>query len=152
MLIDDGLRIVGLLHHWFQSQCFTTKSMIKKHLEVMQYSRYLHEVGAKVIEDKNDNLVCIVCMNCIEETHQVRVPCNCNNLFHKECLDVLVDQGKDTCPLCRSKLLLAINQEYGEDDPWRFERIIYLFGDDFEFLGYQSFIFLVLQINFDLIS
>ncbi|XP_047982584.1 brassinosteroid-responsive RING protein 1-like [Salvia hispanica] len=48
---------------------------------------------------------CSICLECIEERDEVRELCNCRHLFHRECLDTWIDEGRVTCPLCRSMLL-----------------------------------------------
>ncbi|KAM1788436.1 hypothetical protein ACFX11_038728 [Malus domestica] len=50
---------------------------------------------------------CNICLECIERSHDVREPCNCDHVFHRQCLDSWVDQGQVTCPLCRSPLFPA---------------------------------------------
>ncbi|GMN44291.1 hypothetical protein TIFTF001_013489 [Ficus carica] len=112
---------------------------VKKQLPVMPYKTILEKNGEVYDEDKG--CVCIICLNRTEGSHEVRVPFNCCHVFHRECLDVWVDQGHGTCPLCRSKLLPTQNHHHdfhdnhdqADRDPWRRERMIYLFGDDFLF-------------------
>lgn len=115
---------------------FFLAESIKKQLPVMPYSSFVDKSGTRS-SSVTEGVMCIVCMNRIEATQEVRVPFNCYHVFHRECLDVWVDQGHPTCPLCRSKLLPRSqdhDQEFGsEGDPWRRERMLYLFGDDYLF-------------------
>jgi RING-H2 zinc finger protein RHA1 len=81
--------------------------------------------------------VCVVCMNNMDSGDEVRELCNCCHVFHKECLDVWIGQGQGTCPLCRSNLSPVRREELGVlgvDDPWRMERMVYLFGEDYVFM------------------
>ncbi|BFG23607.1 hypothetical protein CerSpe_098810 [Prunus speciosa] len=118
---------------------------VKNQLPVVQYRDFLKiKTGqpAEAEDDSNNNdHMCIVCMNSMEGSQGIRKLCNCSHAFHKECLDVWIDEGQLTCPLCRSNLLpnstLKSNhhhhhKEMGEfgEDPWRAERMIYLFGED----------------------
>ncbi|EEF47066.1 protein binding protein, putative [Ricinus communis] len=75
---------------------------------------------------------CAICLSCIDKRQEIRLPGNCSHLFHRECMDEWVDHGHGTCPLCRLKLLPAQNGK----DPWREERIAYLFGEDWELDGF----------------
>lgn len=79
---------------------------------------------------------CIICLSKVEERQEVRVLSNCCHVFHRECLDVWVDQGQGTCPLCRSKLLPSNNgQDQKDGDHWRRERMVYLFGEEYYLFG-----------------
>ncbi|KAL3655669.1 hypothetical protein CASFOL_000065 [Castilleja foliolosa] len=51
------------------------------------------------------NVLCSICLDCIQSVDYVRDLYNCTHLFHTECLDNWVDEGQVTCPLCRSMLL-----------------------------------------------
>ncbi|PIM98404.1 hypothetical protein CDL12_29118 [Handroanthus impetiginosus] len=73
---------------------------------------------------------CAVCLNTIEEWDMVRELGNCKHKFHAHCLDSWMDEGKETCPICRAKLMPGHGEEMGKD-PWRSQRMIYLFGEDF---------------------
>ncbi|PON83675.1 43kDa postsynaptic protein [Trema orientale] len=121
---------------------------IKKQLPAMSYSSFVEKSSTRALSSSSssssgsaDGVNCIVCMNGIDGRQEVRVPFNCRHVFHRECLDAWVDQGQATCPLCRSKLLPSTSQnhddhqnEFGsEGDPWRKERMVYLFGDDYLF-------------------
>ncbi|KAL5567658.1 hypothetical protein UlMin_024233 [Ulmus minor] len=114
--------------------CFTSES-IKKKLPLMSYTTFLQQKTSNNNNSykANNCCVCIVCMNQIEARHEVRVLSNCCHLFHGDCLDAWIDQGHGICPLCRSKLLPSRQEELGspEQDPWRMERMIYLFGEDY---------------------
>ncbi|KAK4743611.1 hypothetical protein SAY87_009923 [Trapa incisa] len=75
--------------------------------------------------------VCVVCMNAVDAKEEIRQLSNCRHVFHADCLDRWIDEGHVTCPLCRSKLLPPPPPEADDDhDPWRMERMIYLFGED----------------------
>ncbi|KAF8379902.1 hypothetical protein HHK36_027367 [Tetracentron sinense] len=97
---------------------------IKKMLPVIEYSRILERY--EICED--EELVCVVCLDCLERRHEIRELSNCSHVFHRECLDKWVDQGQVACPLCRSKLLPTQGEEI--KDPWMLERIAYLFGEE----------------------
>ncbi|KAB2596882.1 E3 ubiquitin-protein ligase RHA2A-like [Pyrus ussuriensis x Pyrus communis] len=83
---------------------------------------------------------CIVCTDKVEGGQRVRELSNCSHVFHKECLDAWIDEGQFTCPLCRSNLLpkkCTTPEPKGHErelDSWRAERMIYLFGDDYQFM------------------
>ncbi|KAL3754267.1 hypothetical protein ACJRO7_001495 [Eucalyptus globulus] len=91
--------------------------------------------GSLDFRTDTDSGVCTVCMNCLQESDQVRELCYCAHAFHLECLDAWIDQGHDTCPICRAKLWSGPPEEPrdGGADPWRAERMVYLFGEDLEF-------------------
>ncbi|GMY07627.1 E3 ubiquitin-protein ligase RHA1B-like [Fagus crenata] len=102
---------------------------IKKQLPITEYGDFLKRRGGCNAEDS----VCVVCLNYMKESDGVRELCNCSHVFHKECLDVWIGQGQVTCPLCRSKLSPSQREEPGlGGDPWRMERLNYLFGEDYD--------------------
>ncbi|XWS61422.1 hypothetical protein CRYUN_Cryun07bG0124600 [Craigia yunnanensis] len=105
---------------------------VKNQLPVTQYSCFINRRSGAC---DADDPTCIVCMNCIERSHEVRELSSCSHVFHRDCLDSWIDHGNITCPLCKSKLLPAQgnNSRFGSD-PWRRERMIYLFGED-EMMG-----------------
>ncbi|KAK4431255.1 E3 ubiquitin-protein ligase ATL41 [Sesamum alatum] len=106
-----------------------TKS-IKDHLPIRQYSMLKSKLQAH--DDVND-ACCAVCLSSIEGWHKVRELGNCVHAFHVDCLDAWADQGRETCPVCRAKLLHRHGQEElmrPGNDPWRSERMVYLFGED----------------------
>ncbi|EXB78379.1 RING-H2 finger protein ATL1 [Morus notabilis] len=118
---------------------------IKKQLPATPYRSFLERNrSGKAHHDHEDDdhhkgsVNCIICLDRIEESDEVRVPLSCCHVFHRECLDVWIDQGQGTCPLCRSKLLSSKNHHHhhdnhDQDDQWRRERLIYLSGEDFLF-------------------
>ena len=102
---------------------------IKEQLAVEEYS-YLAE-RLKVELDRED--ICVVCFEKLEASHKIRELKNCCHVFHKKCLDAWIDKGQATCPLCRAKLFadrLEEEEPKSTIDPWRSERMIYLFGED----------------------
>jgi hypothetical protein len=48
---------------------------------------------------------CIVCLEALVATDEVRRLGNCAHDFHRGCIDRWIDLGRATCPLCRSDLL-----------------------------------------------
>ncbi|KAK3042044.1 hypothetical protein RJ639_001746 [Escallonia herrerae] len=98
---------------------------IKERLPAVEYSRVLERMGSEFCKKDGD---CVVCLGCMKPSDEVRELCDCSHLFHRECLDAWIDQGQITCPLCRSKLLRDHHGEKHRADPWRRERMIYLFG------------------------
>ncbi|KAL5213592.1 hypothetical protein ABZP36_002744 [Zizania latifolia] len=48
---------------------------------------------------------CMVCLERLEATDEVRRLGNCTHAFHTGCIDRWIDMGEVTCPLCRSHLL-----------------------------------------------
>ncbi|XP_022759623.1 E3 ubiquitin-protein ligase RHA2A-like [Durio zibethinus] len=105
-------------------------NLIKTKLPVVQFSRSkLQSIGEQ-------SAVCSICLACVKGSEEIRELANCSHLYHKECVDGWVDQGHGTCPLCRLKLLPCQADDEdanGEKDPWRSERIAYLFGEDYLF-------------------
>ncbi|XVF22274.1 hypothetical protein REPUB_Repub12eG0159200 [Reevesia pubescens] len=105
---------------------------IKTKLPVVELSR-----SSKLIQGIGEQsaIICAICLACIKGNEEIRELANCSHLYHKECVDGWVDQGHGTCPLCRLKLLPCQADDHDEDakkggnDPWRLERIAYLFGD-----------------------
>ncbi|KAK3042828.1 hypothetical protein RJ639_001101 [Escallonia herrerae] len=103
---------------------------IKERLPAVEYSRVLERMGSGFCKK---DMHCVVCLSCMKPSDEVRELCNCSHLFHRECIDAWIDQGQITCPLCRSKLLRDHHGEKHGADPWRRERLIYLFGEDLFF-------------------
>ncbi|KAA8533528.1 hypothetical protein F0562_031038 [Nyssa sinensis] len=103
---------------------------IKERLRVIEYSCFLEKSSRA---RKQDEQRCAVCLNCMQASNEVRELRNCCHVFHRDCLDAWIDKGHVTCPLCRSKLF---HDQGGEElsrggDPWRVERMVYLFGEDY---------------------
>ncbi|XP_061999694.1 ERAD-associated E3 ubiquitin-protein ligase HRD1-like [Rosa rugosa] len=123
---------------------------IKKQLPVVLYrdlilkktsSQRQFQATSSSSEQEMHKSSCIVCMNSMEGRDEVRELCNCEHVFHRDCLDAWIGQAQLTCPLCRSELLIpaptsATTSKQDKDggrDPWRAERMIYLFGEDIFF-------------------
>ncbi|XP_050227765.1 brassinosteroid-responsive RING protein 1-like [Mercurialis annua] len=70
----------------------TITALIKKRLKVTKRS------------SEDEECVCLVCLDCINTAHEIRELCNCRHMFHRECLEKWIDEGRVTCPLCRSML------------------------------------------------
>ncbi|OVA04683.1 zinc finger protein [Macleaya cordata] len=70
----------------------------------------------------------------MERSHEIRELSNCCHVFHRECLDMWIDQYHLTCPLCRAKLVSCQREDQivydDEEDPWMVERMQYLYGDN----------------------
>ncbi|KAL2540312.1 Binding protein [Abeliophyllum distichum] len=111
---------------------FTAGSINGHDLPTVECSRIMKKLGSK-----NNLCFCAVCLTLINGFDEVRELGNCFHVFHRECIDAWIDKGKETCPVCRSNLLphgdQGENFKCNEEDPWRRERMIYLFGEDFNF-------------------
>ncbi|KAK6388640.1 hypothetical protein LTR81_027154 [Elasticomyces elasticus] len=46
---------------------------------------------------------CLVCLCDLEEKEVCRKLVKCSHLFHKECIDQWLTQGRNSCPLCRGE-------------------------------------------------
>ncbi|KAL5211521.1 hypothetical protein ABZP36_022368 [Zizania latifolia] len=55
--------------------------------------------------DDDDAAACIVCLERLQATDEVRRLGNCAHAFHRGCIDQWIDLGRETCPLCRSHLM-----------------------------------------------
>ncbi|KAG8390460.1 hypothetical protein BUALT_Bualt01G0085600 [Buddleja alternifolia] len=98
---------------------------IKEHVIVSKYREILLHVA-----ESCDSL-CVVCLTIMEEYDEVRRLPNCCHVFHKDCIDGWIDKCKTTCPVCRSKMLPGQEEKFKCGvDPWRRERMLYLFGED----------------------
>lgn len=107
---------------------YITNTSIKKQLKIDEYRNFISQVGT---QKRDLDPCCAVCLANIESCDKVRELGNCVHVFHSECLDCWIDQGHQTCPICRAKLLQNKKQELEfEEDPWRSERMVYLFGED----------------------
>lgn len=97
-------------------------------------------------KDKGGDEVCAVCLDKLDSESkwdkQAReLIHSCRHVFHKGCLDGWVGRGQWTCPVCRARLLGDQKEAPRKDvesgwrnwDPWRAERMIYLFGEDVSF-------------------
>ncbi|KAL7147259.1 hypothetical protein ABFS83_06G096400 [Erythranthe nasuta] len=89
---------------------------------------YNHNIDARVSESCDDE--CAVCLTVMRG--ELRGLENCRHVFHKDCIESWIDKCKTTCPVCRSDLLRGRAGEFG--DPWRRERMMYLFGEDSSFM------------------
>ncbi|KAJ7965242.1 RING finger protein [Quillaja saponaria] len=85
---------------------------IKKQLLVLKYGCLLQKENTagnccKLSEGQEEDsaVICIICMNSLEASHEVRELYNCTHIFHSDCIDLWIGKGQVNCPLCRSKLL-----------------------------------------------
>ncbi|KAG6414832.1 hypothetical protein SASPL_122206 [Salvia splendens] len=101
----------------------TTKSVNKGHLPVVEHATF------RSLDSEEGDDDCTICLKRIEAWHNVRELNKCEHAFHVDCLDSWIDRGGDTCPVCRARL---VSREVGHGkDPWRSERMVYLFGEDY---------------------
>lgn len=139
-IVDPSPSLVLLPDH-----IIISKSINMDHLPVVEYatlkqrSQVIHDEEEEE-EDEDETSSCAVCLSEIEGGHNVRVLGNCEHAFHVDCLDSWMDHGHATCPLCRAHLV----SRHG-NDPWRSERMVYLFGQDclLEHLSWIAFLYLV---------
>ncbi|CAN6585735.1 unnamed protein product [Malus baccata var. baccata] len=95
-----------------------------KRLPVVEFG----QVFEKITKHETQETVCSICLECIERSHEVREQCNCDHVFHWECLDSWVNQGQVTCPLCRALLFPAKREttSCGGENSGTMERDCYL--------------------------
>ncbi|XP_047964753.1 E3 ubiquitin-protein ligase RHA2B-like [Salvia hispanica] len=102
----------------------TVKIVDKDRLPVVEYATFRSQN-----EEDEEEYDCAVCLSRIEAWHNVRELGNCEHAFHVECLNSWIDRGGETCPTCRARLVSWEVVGHGKD-PWRSERMVYLFGYD----------------------
>lgn len=56
---------------------------------------------------------CLVCLCDFEAEEVARKLVKCNHLFHKDCIDVWLTTGRNSCPLCRQQ---GVDEKTAEDD------------------------------------
>ncbi|KAI5329350.1 hypothetical protein L3X38_028747 [Prunus dulcis] len=101
---------------------------IKRRLPVVEFGQVLERYTKHASEDT----VCYICLEYIEGSHEVREQCNCDHVFHRECLDSWVNQGQLTCPLCRAMLFSPKSERTScGGNPWTMDRDAYLDRLDF---------------------
>ncbi|MBA0558729.1 hypothetical protein Golob_015734 [Gossypium lobatum] len=88
-------------------------AMIMTNLPVIVYGDFVERFGDEVM--KKDR-VCSVCLEAMEKRDEMRELCKCSHVFHRECIDRWVKEGRLTCPLCRSALY-PDPMDFGRPDP-----------------------------------
>ncbi|KAJ0968917.1 hypothetical protein J5N97_021794 [Dioscorea zingiberensis] len=92
----------------------TSSSMsILSHLPVLHFSNFINNkrritrISSSYSggEGEEEDHLCAVCLGILQGSDEVRELGRCNHVFHKECIDKWVENGHQTCPLCRSELL-----------------------------------------------
>ncbi|GLJ55455.1 hypothetical protein SUGI_1190760 [Cryptomeria japonica] len=78
----------------------TSGEMIKNSLPVITF-----RIVAEKLTDSEEDFGCAVCLSSLKEDDEIRELCNCNHIFHRNCLDKWIDNYQDTCPFCRCPLL-----------------------------------------------
>lgn len=70
-------------------------------MPVTKYSSFLEKSEGR-FDDSCEEATspCAVCLALVNASDEVRELSNCSHIFHIECLDDWVDQGRITCPLC----------------------------------------------------
>ncbi|KAK8560937.1 hypothetical protein V6N13_026372 [Hibiscus sabdariffa] len=82
-------------------------AMIKHNLPVLEYGDFAERFGDggdEQVKNGEDDRVCRVCLESMEKNDEMRQLCMCSHVFHRQCIDTWVDEGRVTCPLCRSTL------------------------------------------------
>ncbi|GJM86436.1 hypothetical protein PR202_ga02295 [Eleusine coracana subsp. coracana] len=86
---------------------------VKRRLPAIEYAQLLAEQQqqqrsgghASCHGDGEAAAACIVCLERLEASDEVRRLGGCAHAFHRGCIDRWIDLGRATCPLCRSSLL-----------------------------------------------
>lgn len=123
--------LVSLVPFPVSVESITAAANIKRKLSVDEYNRVAER---RKKENDDEEPRCAVCLDKLEGRQEVRELLNCRHVYHRHCLDAWVEKGHLTCPICRARLLAGEDHlENGEvvpRDPWRSERMMYLFGED----------------------
>lgn len=98
------------------------KPQVTTREELYKHSDQLYEVNTSDAELKTnygsikvDPLDrCQICLSEYENNEIVRKLSNCNHFYHRDCVDNWLLNGKNSCPLCRSKGILTTDE--GEVD------------------------------------
>ncbi|CAL4884699.1 unnamed protein product [Urochloa decumbens] len=69
---------------------------VKAQLPAVEYAQ---------LEASSPATCCIVCLETVDASDEVRRLGNCAHAFHRACIDRWIDLGRGTCPLCRADLL-----------------------------------------------
>ncbi|PON61120.1 Zinc finger, RING/FYVE/PHD-type, partial [Trema orientale] len=79
------------------------KAHIRETLPVM-------ELGHFQTQQEQDSSVCHrpICLVRLERSHRIRLPCNCDHVFHIEWINNWVHEDHFTCPLCRGNLRIGV--------------------------------------------
>ncbi|XP_022737305.1 E3 ubiquitin-protein ligase EL5-like [Durio zibethinus] len=80
-------------------------TLIKNSLQIVEYGNFIRRFQVhEDDDDDDDDMTCVVCLNYIEKSDEIRELSNCSHVFHRECPDTWVNNDRVTCPLCRSTL------------------------------------------------
>jgi RING-H2 zinc finger protein RHA1 len=91
--------------HGLVQQPLPPPSTIKEQLPAMEFMSISHKFKDRKKCQSEDKHICIVCLENLEPTSQIRVLGNCDHTFHQACIDQWIDAGQVICPLCRAQLL-----------------------------------------------
>ncbi|XVF53199.1 hypothetical protein PTKIN_Ptkin05aG0081400 [Pterospermum kingtungense] len=78
-----------------------TTRLIKNSLPVVEYGDFVRRFN---VHEDEDAMSCVICLNYVMKSDEIRELSNCCHVFHRNCLDAWVDKDQLTCPLCRSSL------------------------------------------------
>lgn len=78
---------------------------VKRRLPAVEYAQILAEQRAACTGHGEAASTCIVCLERLHASDEVRRLGGCAHAFHRGCIDRWIDLGRATCPLCRSGLL-----------------------------------------------
>ncbi|CAO2835582.1 unnamed protein product [Amaranthus hypochondriacus] len=93
----------------------------------------------RVSEEQQKKETCAVCLYQFVKGEEIRWLCNCNHIFHQDCLDRWMDLDHRTCPLCRTPFLLhdlldQFNQRLLAADSCDLHQYV----DHFNYTGFSS--------------
>lgn len=65
----------------------------------------VHRVGGVFVVPEGEG--CQVCMEDLRDGDEVRVLHQCSHHFHQECIDEWITGGRNSCPLCRTRVVTS---------------------------------------------
>uniref|UniRef100_A0A183C1Q0 RING-type domain-containing protein n=1 Tax=Globodera pallida TaxID=36090 RepID=A0A183C1Q0_GLOPA len=73
-------------------------------MDSSKYSNVFKEIPLTFVDEKQEAKECAICLSPIGFKSKVRPLPACNHIFHNECVEQWLQNGHNTCPMCRQSL------------------------------------------------